>query len=152
MGTAAAIALLQRDGSVRTIYLSGDGGPTCAGKTLLQAWNSRKRVESLLELGDLLWLGTELGEAHDRENRSSARAHSWCTAYTRDHGSCYQRPDDRQAQTFPNLVMGLLQSARDDTPWTYVYEPGGWVVYPVLRYPGIPLTVETIRELVAPAV
>ena len=97
MGTPAAIALLQSDGSVEAIYLSQDGQPGTAGRILLQAWNTRERVQQLLELGDLLRLGIEVGEAHDREDTALYREKIWCTAYIRDHGNQYERPSGNWA-------------------------------------------------------
>jgi len=44
-------------------------------------------------------------------------------------------------------VMFLLQSAADRTPWSYVYGPGGWMVFPELHYPGIALRQDTLEEL-----
>ena len=71
MSTRGLIAIIDEDGSCRSVYCHHDMYPSHAGKVLSEHYGTREAVESLLALGDLSALGdTPAG----------------CEAYSRDRG------------------------------------------------------------------
>ena len=71
MSTRGLIAIIDDDGSCRSIYCHHDMYPSHAGKVLAEHYTTREAVERILSLGDLSALGCSLAE---------------CEAYSRDRG------------------------------------------------------------------
>lgn len=71
MATRCRIAIEKEDGEVTSIYCHNDGYPDYVGKILLEDYTDRKKVEDLIDLGDISILGKHvlpLGEGHSYEN------------------------------------------------------------------------------------
>ena len=60
MSTRGLIAIMDDDGSCRSIYCQHDMYPSHAGKVLTEHYSTREAVERLLALGDLSALGFSL--------------------------------------------------------------------------------------------
>ena len=77
MSTRGLIAIIDDDGSCRSIYCHHDMYPSHAGVVLMEHYCTREDVERLLALGDLSSLGDTLAE---------------CEAYCRDRGEELHEP------------------------------------------------------------
>ena len=77
MSTRGLIAIIDGDGSCRSVYCHHDMYPSHAGKVLAEHYATREAAESLLSLGDLSSLGCSLAE---------------CEAYCRDRGEELHEP------------------------------------------------------------
>ena len=62
MSTRGLIAIIDDDGSCRSIYCHHDMYPSHAGKVLTEHYCTCEGVESLIALGDLSSLGFSLAE------------------------------------------------------------------------------------------
>lgn len=58
MSTRSRIGMIQKDGSVKSIYCHFDGYPEGVGAVLKKHYTNPEKVEELLELGDISVLGT----------------------------------------------------------------------------------------------
>lgn len=88
MSTNARIGIERPESnSVESIYTHWDGYPEHHGILLLDCWNTREAVESLIALGNLSVLGKEVGQKHDFDAPyDDPVSGSWCLAYGRDRG------------------------------------------------------------------
>ena len=77
MSTRGLIAIIDEDGSCRSIYCHHDMYPSHAGNVLTEHYCTREAVEGLLALGDLSSLGDTPAE---------------CDAYCRDRGEELREP------------------------------------------------------------
>ena len=77
MSTRGLIAIMDEDGSSRSIYCHPDMYPPHAGVVLPAHYATREAVEALLSLGALSALGSSLAE---------------CEAYCRDRGEELHKP------------------------------------------------------------
>jgi hypothetical protein len=85
MSTNARIGMLNPDGSVTSIYLHSDGYPSHVAPILTRHYKTTTKVKELLKLGDLSWLGPQIGKKHNFE-KGYAEHPNWCLAYGRDRG------------------------------------------------------------------
>ena len=107
MSTRGLIAIIDEDGSCRSIYCHHDMYPSHAGKVLSEHYCTREAVEGLLALGDLSSLGDTLAEY---------------VAYCRDRG---------EELHDPTLWFNRWQLSREafDRFWAeycYLFMDGGW--------------------------
>jgi len=70
------------------IYCHSDGYPEHQGFILTNYYNTIEKVNELMKLGDLSYLGEEIGEKHDMDKRTyfQKRENNWCSAFGRDRG------------------------------------------------------------------
>lgn len=71
MATRSRIGILQKDGTVKSIYCHFDGYPSGVGETLMENYDTKEKIEELLNLGDLSSLGLDIEDSifynRDRE-------------------------------------------------------------------------------------
>lgn len=82
MSTRSMIAF-DNGSNITAIYCHFDGYIEGVGVTLKNYWDTIEKVESLMELGDLSSLGTQIGEKQDFNKPTNKE---WCLAYGRDRG------------------------------------------------------------------
>ncbi len=84
MGTRSNIIVKYSDGKYHRIYCHWDGYPSNNGKILKENYNSQKRAEKVVSLGDLSALNEsmECPEGHDFENPID----NYSIVYGRDRG------------------------------------------------------------------
>lgn len=86
MSTNSRIGIEQADGTVKSIYCHWDGYPKGVGKTLIEHYNDRAKIESLIALGDISVLG-EQPEPTGRVAHTFEKPEDGITvAYHRDRG------------------------------------------------------------------
>jgi hypothetical protein len=85
MGTRSDIIVLCKDGVWRRIYCHWDGYVRHNGKILFENYNSTKKAEKLIGLGNLSILGPKCTKpkGHSWENKVDG----YCVAYFRDRGN-----------------------------------------------------------------
>lgn len=88
MATRSTIALEYADGTVGQVYCHWDGYLDNNGKILYNHYQDPFKLRELLDLGDISSLSTEIGAAHDFDERGAGT-----TFYMRDRGEtgCEQK-------------------------------------------------------------
>ena len=84
MATRSTIALEYADGTVDQVYCHWDGYIDHNGKILFEHYKDPFKVQKLMDLGDISSLGSDIGEAHDFDDRSQTGIAT--TFYGRDRG------------------------------------------------------------------
>lgn len=74
MSTRSRIGIENEDGTIRSIYCHFDGYPEGVGKELMEHYTDPKKINELLDLGDISSLGEEYDEElvkslQEKENR-----------------------------------------------------------------------------------
>ena len=83
MATRSAIGMKTPEGKIKAIYCHWDGYVDNNGRILLNDYTDTEKVKSLINLGDLSSLRSEIGEKQDFDNPQSE---NYCLAYHRDRG------------------------------------------------------------------
>jgi len=121
MSTHCIIARRNKDGSYDVITCHFDGYPAHMAPTLLENYGVSDLVQTLLDLGDLEWLGQWIGykhtydEHHDRKEPNPRR--NWCLACSRDLGET-----GTEAERYANgevFEEALRKMAGD---WLYLWD------------------------------
>ncbi len=107
MSTRGLIAIMDEDGSCRSIYCHHDMYLSHAGVILPKHYATREAVEALLALGDLSALGCSPAE---------------CEAYSRDRGEELHEP----TQWSDRWVLAREAFDRFWACYTYLYMDGEW--------------------------
>ena len=107
MSTRGLIAIMDEDGSSRSIYCHHDMYPSHAGVVLPAHYATREAVEALLSLGDLSALGCSLAE---------------CEAYYRDRGEELHKP----THWSDRWVLAREAFDRFWAEYCYLFMDGGW--------------------------
>ena len=107
MSTRGLIAIMDEDGSSRSIYCHPDIYPPHAGVVLPAHYATREAVEALLFLGDLSALGCSLAE---------------CEAYCRDRGEELHKP----THWSDRWVLAREAFDRFWANYCYLFMDGGW--------------------------
>ena len=82
MATRSTIAKLNDNGTVTSIYCDWDGYPKHVGVILEGFYTDERKIEKLIDLGDLSSLSYEIGSQQDFDNPRAGT----CVAYGRDRG------------------------------------------------------------------
>ena len=109
---SATLALLNRDGTLQSIYLHFGDYPV--DKTLQAHYNTQAKVTQLLALGHLSKLAAEIGEQHNYYDHHCQHP-NWTLAFHRDGGDSWSLV---KTETFDNWEH-FLGSKRQK--YTYVY-------------------------------
>lgn len=123
MGTRSRIAIEDGEtGKVRSIYCHWDGYPEGVGKTLLEHYRDRAKVEELINLGSISVLGAEIGEKQDFDEPRD-REKDWTLAYGRDRGET-----DVEAAESDDAEATYAIAADGWEEYVYLYRQGVWFV------------------------
>lgn len=68
MSTTSSINLVNEDGTIKSIYCHFDGDLRWVGRKLSKNYNTKELLNSLLELGDLIVLGTTIAVNKESKN------------------------------------------------------------------------------------
>ena len=122
MSTRAMIGMRMPDGGVRAVYCHHDGYPTGVGAILGGWYKTPEQVESLLTLGDLSALGTNL--VIDT------------IAYHRDQGEAFTPP-----RRYRNVNGYQKTRCILGADYLYLYDNGRWLLYGITSEDWIELKV-----------
>lgn len=129
MSTHAGIGMVQKDGSVKSVYLQFDGYPSGAGAILAGWYNTPARIEELLELGDLRSLGSKIAPMPGVEHTLGNPQPDVVVAYNRDYCD-----EPQPAQIFPGKAEYERNGKAElDADYLYLFEDGRWLVWGVTR-------------------
>ena len=105
--------------SVVSVYCHWDGYPEGVGATLKKHYQDPAKIQSLMDLGSLSVLGSEIGERQDFDNRET-RNEEWCLAYGRDRGE-----KDTSAKEWESIDALVKNVKSSDQEFLYLYD-NGW--------------------------
>jgi len=128
-------------GAVRAIYCHSDGYLEGVGKTLLEHWTDRAKIEALIALGSISSLGEELGERHDFDywltfyeqyksrpdedmyaDPEFQRLNRMCNAFGRDRGE-----KDVEAEDYADPALYYAAGGESWAEYLYLYRRGVWL-------------------------
>lgn len=118
MPIRSRIEKVQPDGTVKSIYCHWDGYPDHVGVVFYGHYTDEAKIDTLLALGDISYLGPEIGEKHENHDKNVVTAY----ARDRDETDCEARIDD-------NLGSFLELLAQCSEEYTYLYDGGEWGYY-----------------------
>jgi hypothetical protein len=140
MSTNAVIGMQHHDGSVKSIYLHWDGYPSHAGAVLIEHYLDANKVDMLINLGDISFLGPEVTEA-PKEVIGTDLVYNFTSAYHRDKGEQLNPP-----RAFENEYQWMKDAMENTSAeYGYLYEAGGGWVYYDLHQPR-PLSIQAELE------
>lgn len=116
MATRSTIGILEKDGTVSSIYCHWDGYLKNNGKILLENYNTEERVRELISLGSLSSLGKEIGT--DLEHSFENPVEDVCVAYHRDRGEELRIFQHHSKDSF-------LRNGED---YNYLFDSDSWKV------------------------
>jgi len=129
MSTRSMIGIRYADGTVKANYCHNDGSIEHNGKILLESYNTKEKVEALLALGDLSFLGSKIEPDQQKPHTFDDPQDDVVIAYHRDRGEYLNPP-----ASFEN-VYEFRDVAPDkwDAVFLYVFSVanGVWSVYDV---------------------
>ena len=96
MGTRSAIGIEHHNGKIEAVYCHWDGYISNNGKILLNNYD-RDKTLTLMTMGEVSSLKSEIGEKHDFDDRSE-ETKDWCKFYRRDRGET-----DVDSRTFDDI-------------------------------------------------
>lgn len=112
MATRSRCGLELKDGSILSIYSHWDGYPEWAGRILRTHYNTREKVESLIDGGDVSCLWTD-----DR----------WDNSGDGSYGANYY--SYRGEECPPRLDADLNEYLMNGEEYWYLFTNGEWVCY-----------------------
>ena len=117
MSTPAVIGKRNPDKTITSISVHWDGYPEHTGKILKEVYNTPEKVDELLKLGNLSFLGTKLYPT--RSDHTFDHPQKDVTiAYGRD-----RHEEGNEAQTYPNIRQWLKNS---DYCYAYLFADNEW--------------------------
>jgi len=114
MATRSIISIKTPTGG-KSIYCHWDSYPSNNGALLKKHWNTKKKVEALIALGNLSILGETIGEKVPFDG-FDGQVNKQCLAYGRDRNET-----DCKATSFKKMPT-------DTESWNYLFEDGKWFV------------------------
>lgn len=92
MSTRSLIGTINNDGTVKVIYCHWDGYPEVQLPMLIRYYNTPEKVNELLELGDISYLGKWVKPDEGVKHTFNEPADGVTVAYHRDRGEEYNPP------------------------------------------------------------
>ena len=120
MASRSFIGMENPDGRIVSIYCHWEGTPDTQGPILLAAYTDAFKINALLTLGDLSYLGSEIGEKHDFNAPYNPL---WCSAYARDRGDTWRTPLHSY-----NRSAFLAQASHSNAAYAYLFSDDVWHV------------------------
>lgn len=109
----------------KTIYNHSDSYPDYLGKMLKAHYNTSKKAEELIGLGDLSYVRKDIGEKHNFDKAYEEHP-DWTLAYGRDRGEMNIRP-----KTFKTLEELYNHATNTNAEYVYIFDAGKWKTYKV---------------------
>ena len=125
MATRSRIAIENQDGSVTSVYCHWDGYISGVGRTLTQHYNTKDKVEALIELGNLSSLDKTLETT---------------VAYARDRG------EDSHQATYSNVEELFEDGFGDIVEYVYCFTKDGIWLVGTLESNNVAVLSEVIEE------
>jgi hypothetical protein len=125
MSTRSVLAI--KEGKrYKYIYVHSDGHPEYMWETLKEHYDTKEKAEELVNLGDLSFVGKEIGKKHKFEDSYSEHP-NWTVAYGRDRGETGIEPREHKM----SVKQLNLRAERLNAEYFYVFNKGKWEGYKV---------------------
>lgn len=112
MATRSRIGIVNKDGSIRSIYCHWDGYPEGVGSILHKNYQDRDKVEELISLGSISSLGDSIHTT---------------ISYVKNFGEKMKDNAPMEHRHFQSFKKYFQSS---DQQWAYLFDPDGkWVTY-----------------------
>ena len=130
MSTNAVIGMQFPSDDIKSILVHSDGYPKHTGAVLIEHYSDANKVDMLINLGDISFLGPEVTEA-PKEVWGTDEVYNFTSAYHRDKGEELNPP-----RFFTSTYFWLRDAANNTSAqYGYLYVANqGWVYYD-LRQP-----------------
>lgn len=116
MGTSARICKVEPSGKVRSIYCNWDGYPSGVGKILKEHYTDSKKIDELLDLGNISSL---------KKHVSGSQYHSYDSP---DHDVTIAYHRDRGESMYHAKIHDTLAEVPEED-YNYVYVDEKWHLY-----------------------
>jgi len=125
MSTNAVIGMQFPSGDIKSIFLHSDGYPKHTGAVLVEHYSDANKVDMLINLGDISFLGPEVTEA-PKEVLDTDEVYNFTSAYHRDRKEEFNPP-----RNFASSYLWMRDAMNDTSAeYGYLYKVGkGWVYY-----------------------
>ena len=111
--TRSRVGILNSDGTIKSVYVHNDGYLSGVGKTLKQNYTNDEKIKQLIALGNLSFIGKEIGEKHDFDSED----YESTLAYGRDGG------EKNQFANISNTIKEFEDLATDShVDYTYLWD------------------------------
>lgn len=114
MSTRSHICMRKKDGSYEVVYCHWDGYPSHNGAILLRNFKSKKKVQQLLDLGNLSILAKRINPPNGKEHSFDYPQQNVCVFYGRD-----RKDMNVDKQVFKTL--GEFKQFLSDSWCQYIY-------------------------------
>lgn len=119
MATRSMIGIVENDGTVTAIYCHWDGYPENNGRLLRKHWDDAYLIDHLMSLGNLSYLGREVGERQDFDQPTDR---NWCLSYGRDRDE-----PEQGATSYASRDAYVINAAGDHgVDYIYLWENDMW--------------------------
>lgn len=123
MGTRSEIGILNKDGTVTSIYCHWDGYPEYNGAILSKYYTHEKIVRELIKNGDLSSLGQNIEPDKDLEHSFRNPQKDVCVYYHRDRGEEWAQVNYR---TYSNTKEWEKIIKEGWQEYMYLFKEDGW--------------------------
>ena len=127
MGTRSRIGL-QLEGQIISVYHHWDGYPEWLGVTLEKKFNTREKVEELIDGGDMSSCDSEYGWDYNYINREEVKREVSAPTYYADRG------EDCPPKISESITEYLDQAEKTDGEYAYLFDNGEWTCYEIGQY------------------
>ena len=130
MSTRSAIAIMDEDGKIHSVYCHWDGYLDHNGAILERHYTKREKIEELLKLGSISLLAERVTPEEGEEHNFEKPVNGVVVAYHRDRGDEYHTPniwDD--AEDFVKNVERCYWAE-----FAYLWKDSRWMVYEIPTY------------------
>ena len=129
MGTRSRIGL-QLEGQIISVYHHWDGYPEWLGVTLNKKFNTREKVEELIDGGDMSSCDSEYGWDYNYINAEEVKREVTAPTYYSERG------EDCPPKISESITEYLDQTERTDGEYAYLFDNGEWTCYDIGQYNG----------------
>ena len=119
MSTNCHIGNLDPGGSIAYVYVHNSGDPADSGTVLAEHYTNQAKINSLLSLGSLSWLGPEIGEKVD----FTRPPENQCIAYIRDRD---EPRDHNPLRHSPNRETYFAVTYSNRIHYAYLWNGSTW--------------------------
>lgn len=117
MSTRCRIGLVMPDGTVKSVYCHSDGYPEGVGAVLKECYNTREKIEKLLEGGDISVLGVYYDEEQATAKWANYKHPYKGTRYYKDRG---EEANTRMDGSIREYISKIGRCWED---YTYLFGP-----------------------------
>ena len=125
MSTRSQIGIVNKDGSVRSIYCHFDGYLDYNGELLQKHYRTTRKINQLINHGSVSSLGVHIGRKHDFEDRGhnfEDNFNKHCTFYIRDRDEDPEYSPIVEDKSEKEYWKGF----RNEYSYVYLWKKGKW--------------------------